>query len=192
MAENLIWLIDEHAYLHHNSCQNHNMACTLTMSFWRSLSMDSKRRAEGGLEDIIAYLEPTPGNPNLCGAYTVIKRCYWHESVRATNPSWADMEKVLGNYGALYSWEDLTLSGRPVPTQVTPFRFNYNVPLKAEVEALFWWLRLNKAGGLTHIHADHFKKWLREAYPVEGTYTPPQSHSGGRSWWDQHSTCDSM
>ena len=34
-------------------------------------------------------------------------------------------------------------------------------------------LRLNKAGGHTHLRAYHFKKWLREAYLLEGTPTPP-------------------
>ena len=36
-------------------------------------------------------------------------------------------------------------------------------------------LRLHKVRGHTHLHAEHFKQWLWEVYPVEGTSNPPYS-----------------
>ena len=61
-----------------------------------------------------------------------------------------------------------------MPTHVTPLRVNYNVPLDVEVEAVFHILMLNKVGRHTCLRAENFKKWLQEAYPAEGTYTPPK------------------
>ena len=42
-------------------------------------------------------------------------------------------------------------------------KINDEVPTEAEVEASVRRLRLNKAGGHTHLRSEHFKKWLREA-----------------------------
>ena len=61
-----------------------------------------------------------------------------------------------------------------MPTHVTPLRVNYNVPLDVEVEAVFHILLLNKVGRYTSLCAEHFNKWLKEAYLAEGTYTTPK------------------
>ena len=42
-------------------------------------------------------------------------------------------------------------------------KINDEVPTEVEVEASVRRLRLNKAGGHTHLRSEHFKKWLREA-----------------------------
>ena len=76
--------------------------CNLTKYVWRSLLVESRRRAERVAEDIGACLEPMPGNLDLWGAYTVLKWWYRHASARAPNPSREDMEKVVGDYAALY------------------------------------------------------------------------------------------
>ena len=83
------------------------------------------------------------------------------------------MEKVTGDYTILYWQEDPTPPGRPVKIHITLFKVNGEVPSEAEVEAAVHRLCLNKAGGHTHICTKHFKKWLKEAYPDEGTYTHP-------------------
>ena len=50
---------------------------------------------------------------------------------------------------------------RPVVTYVALFRVNDDVPLEVEVDAEVRRLCLNKAGGHTHLHAEHFKEWLQ-------------------------------
>ena len=113
----------------------------------------------------------------------MIKRWYHHTSARAPIPLQADIENFAGDYAALYRQEYPTLPGRPVQTHVTYFRVNYNVPSEADFEAAVWKLRLNKAGGRTHLRAEHFKKWMQEAYPDEGASSPPKAgaveESGG-------------
>ena len=42
-------------------------------------------------------------------------------------------------------------------------------------------LCLNKAGGHTHLCSEHFKKFLRETYPAEGTSIPPPKPE----WWQK-------
>ena len=63
----------------------------------------------------------------------MIKRWHRHMSVRAPNPSGADMEKFTGDYATLYRREEPTTPGRPGPTHITPFKVNYNIPSEAEV-----------------------------------------------------------
>ena len=100
-----------------------------------SLVVDSSKQVERAAEEIGTCLELTLGNPDLGGGYTVLKRWYRHASVRAPKSSRKDMSKVMGDYAALYWKEDPTPPGKSVPTHVTPFRVNDNVPLEAEVEA---------------------------------------------------------
>ena len=71
--------------------------------------------------------------------------------------------------------EGTNLSGRPVPTHVTTFRINENVPTEGEVEASVQRLRLHKAGGHPHFCAEHFNKCIWEAYPAEGTSPSPRT-----------------
>ena len=54
-------------------------------------------------ENIGACLEMTQGTfPDLQGAYTILKMCHRHAFARQPNPSWVDLEKVSGDYAALY------------------------------------------------------------------------------------------
>ena len=122
-------------------------------------------------------MEPATGKTDLQGAYTVIKRGYHHMYKREPNPSRADMDKVTGDYVAMYWRKEPPhppLPRRLVPTQVTPFRVNGNVPSEGEVEAEVQHIQLHKEGGYTHLGAEHFNKWLREAYLDERTPTPPR------------------
>ena len=138
-----------------------------------SLFVDSRRQEERSTEGIGAYLKPTSGNSDLWGPYTLIKQGYCHASVRAPNPLLSDMEKVTGDYAVLYRQEDPTTPGIPVPTHFTPFRFNYDVSLEAEVEEAVWRLYLNKAAGHTHLRTENFKKWLQGATCLR-VHQPPQ------------------
>ena len=47
-------------------------------------------------------------------------------------------------------------------------------PLEAEVEAEVHHLCPLKAGGHTHLRAEHFKQWLWETYPGENSKKPPR------------------
>ena len=43
-----------------------------------------------------------------------------------------------------------------------------------EVDSAVRRLRPHRADGHTHLHAEHFKQWRREANPKEQSKTPPQ------------------
>ena len=43
------------------------------------------------------------------------------------------------------------------------------------MEASVHRLRINREGGHTHLQAEHFKMWLREAYPEKEAPPPPKS-----------------
>ena len=118
--------------------------------------MGSRRRAEKAAEEIGACLEPATGSPELRGAYAVLKKWYRHTSTRAPNPSRADITKVTGYYAALHCQEELTTPRIPVPTHVTPFRVNGNLPSEEEVKAAVQLLRLHKAVGHNHPHTEIF------------------------------------
>ena len=53
---------------------------------------------------------------------------------------------------------------------------NAKAPLEAEeeVEAAVRRLHPHRTGENTYLHAKHFKKWRREAYPGEQLKTPPK------------------
>ena len=46
---------------------------------------------------------------------------------------------------------------------------------EAVTEAVVHHLYLKNSSGHIHIRAEHFKKWLRDLYWEEGTYTPPKA-----------------
>ena len=71
------------------------------------------------------------------------------------------------------------------------FRVNDDIPSERWKEAAVQRLHPHKLGGHTNLRAEHFKKWIREAYPTEGTSTPPV-RSGDRRWWRSLSSCGSM
>ena len=79
----------------------------------------------------------------------------------------------MGDYAALYWWEELTPPGRPIMKLITRLRIKGDIPTEAEVEAAVYCLRLNKLDGHMYLRAEHFNNWTREAYPVEGMSTPP-------------------
>ena len=106
---------------------------------------------------------------DLHGAYAVLKLWYRHMSIRAPRPSWDYMAKFTKDYGTLYFQEDPDPPGQMLVTQVDFFQIKYEVPSEAEVEAEVRRLRPHKAGVHTHLHADHFKTWLRETYLLEGS-----------------------
>ena len=37
-------------------------------------------------------------------------------------------------------------------------------------------LQLHKEVGCTHLQSEHSNKWIQEAYPYEGTTTPPRPY----------------
>ena len=98
-------MIDERAFLRRNTQHNWNVALTLTKSVRRSLPVDSRKLAERVTKEIGDFLDPALGTHQyLQGAYTIIKRWYFHASTRVPKPSRAYMSKVTGDYVALYWW----------------------------------------------------------------------------------------
>ena len=84
------------------------------------------------------------------------------------------MEKVRGYSQNLYQREEPHPLGLPLITHTSPEKLNKDISLEAEVAAELLHLRPHKAGGHTNLHAEHFKRWQREAYPGENSKTPPQ------------------
>ena len=127
--------------------------------------MKSRKRAESFSGEIGFLLEPVLGTPqDLQGAYTILKFWHCHVSARATNPSWAVMAKVTTEYAALNSQEETTPPSRPVPTHVTMFRINDDIPTKTEADLEVHRLRLKNIDGHMHLRAEYFNKWLVDAY----------------------------
>ena len=54
-----------------------------------------------------------------------------------------------------------------------PVQVNNVTPLEAEAEAVVQRLRPLKAGGHTHLRADHLKQWLQETYLRVNSKNPP-------------------
>ena len=102
MSEASIRVIDYCASFCRNPQHNQNAAHRITKDVRRSLLVDSRRQAEKVAEEIGSCLELLMGNPDLIGAYAVPKRWYRHASVRAPNPSWADIANVTGDYSVMY------------------------------------------------------------------------------------------
>ena len=82
------------------------------------------------------------------------------------------MDKVRIDFQTLYQREEPHLTGLLLATHVDLVKVNEYIPLEAEVEASVCQLRLHMAGGHTHLRAEHFKQWRREAYPGEKLKTP--------------------
>ena len=76
-------------------------------------------------EDIGACMEITQEiSPDIQVDYNIMKRWYLHASVSQPNPSWADPEKVSGEYAALYQQKEISPMGWTVPTHISPFKID--------------------------------------------------------------------
>ena len=84
------------------------------------------------------------------------------------------MEKVGGDFQNFYQREEPHPPGLPLATHTDLAKVNDDIPLEAEVEAAVSRLRPHKAGRHTHLCAEHFKQWRREAYLGGQSKTPPQ------------------
>ena len=135
MLAGSLWLIDA---IEDHFCRkdhNQNVARTLTRSVQQSLVVDNRHRAEVVTEEIRACLESPQGKTSyLQGEYSVLKWWYRHASGQQPHPSWNYLEKVSGEYTALYHKEHPPPpphpSGRPVPTHVIPFYIDEKTPTK--------------------------------------------------------------
>ena len=70
------------------------------------------------------------------------------------------MENVRGDFQTLYQQEDPHPPGIPLETHVEPVQVNNATPSEAEMETVVRILRPLKAGGHTHLRAEHFKQWI--------------------------------
>ena len=156
-----------------NPCHRRNVARDLTRSVRRYLMADYRRKAEEAATDIGACLEPSTGGADPCGAYATLKWWHRHASVWAPNPSQRYMEKVKGEFQNIYQWEDPHSPGLTLATHTGPSKVNDEVPPEAEIEAGLHRLRPHREVGKTHLRAEHFKQWRREAHPREQLKTPP-------------------
>ena len=80
--------------------------------------------------------------PFLQGDYTILKKWYQNPLSRQPNPLRADLEKVSGEYAALYQQEDRSPPGRLFLTHIYQLQIDNRVLAEAELEASVRWLRL--------------------------------------------------
>ena len=152
------------------------MSQTLANDVQRSLLVESRKQSDKAVKYIGALLEEVLGTPqDPEGPFTILKWWYRHASARAPNTSYMGTEKVTGYYSTLYLWVEPTPASSLVPTHITPFKINDDVPTEVDMEVAVRDLHLNKPGGHTHLREEHFKKWLREEYPEEGKSNPPKT-----------------
>ena len=98
--------------------------------------------------------------------YAILRRWYRHASTWDPNPLLTDMEKVRGRFQYLFQREKPHPPGLSLAIHVEPENMNYEVPSEAEVEAAVRRLLPHRTGGHTHLHAEQFKQWQREAYQI--------------------------
>ena len=103
-----------------------------------------------------------------------MKRWYWHASVRQPNTSQTDLENILGDYAALYKWDDPSILDRHVPTPVIQFKIDYEKPIEGEIVAAVRRMRSNREGVNSHMQEEHLPTWLRETYPALTLTVPPK------------------
>ena len=90
-----------------------------------------------------------------------------------------ELEKVSRDYASLYQQEDSSPLGRLIPIHVSPFQIDDGLLTKAKFDTSVHCLGVNRVGGHTQLWGEHFKSWLREAYPVKEATTPPKPVK----WW---------
>ena len=100
-------------------------------------------------------------------AYAILKRWYRHESARAPNPYCTDMEKVSRYLQTLNQREETHHPGLTLETHAELVQVNDKILSEVEKEAAVRRLRPYRAGGHTHLHAEHFRQWQMEYYPRE-------------------------
>ena len=102
-----------------------------------------------------------------------MKWWYQHATGQKPHPSHNDLEKVSGDYVALYQWEDQYPPVQPVTTPVASFGIDDDTPSELEIEVVVRHLHRNRPGGHTHLGEEHLHAWLREAYPEKDYTFPP-------------------
>ena len=180
MSADTVRLIDTRAALRRNPRHNRNQARALTNQLKRSLQQDSRRRAEQAAEEIGALMDVGPDQqPDLKGSYEVLKRWYRHATARQPKPSRQDLTKISNDYAALYTKELPSPPGVRIPSHVVPFPINDAVPDEGEIQTAVARLKTNRAGGHSHLRAEHFKDWHAQAYPTNAEQEP------NRHRWDK-------
>ena len=132
---------------------------------------DSQMQSEESVTEIGECLEPYTVRSNSRGVYAILKRWYWHAFTQAPNPSRTDMEKVRGDFHNLYQRDEPQPSGLPLSTHADHANLNNKVTSESEVESGVIRLRPHRLVRHTHLRAEHFKQWQREAYPGEKSKT---------------------
>ena len=91
------------------------------------------------------------------------------------------MDKFRGDFQTLYEREEPHTPGLTLETHIDPAKVNDKIPSGVEVEAAVHRLRPHRTGRHTHLRAEHFKQWWREAYHRDQLKTP-RGGSGGCVW----------
>ena len=87
------------------------------------------------------------------------------------------MDKFRGGFHILYQREEPHNHGLSLAIHVDTVQLNDENPSKAEVEAAVSNLFPLNTDRHTHLHVEHFKQWLQEAYPRENLETPQRTES---------------
>jgi hypothetical protein len=162
MSATTLRLIDTRAALRRNKHHSCQQARVLTQQINQSLKVDRKNRAEAASKEIQACLNPE--EPDLQGAWNIVKRWYRHATARQPHPAREDLHKVSNEYQALYTAKVPSPPGDPIPARVH-FPIHDANPTELEIGAAVCRLKTNRSPGVSRIRAKHFKEWYREAYP---------------------------
>jgi hypothetical protein len=170
MSDATIRLIDSRASLRRDPHHSWQRTRALTRQIKASLKLDRAKRVEDAAAAIAACM--TPDNPDIQGAYTVLKRWYRHAAARPPKPSRENLNRVSANFHALYTCELPSPPGAPLVPQVGPFPIKDDLPSVNEVREAIKRMRRNKAPGHSRMQAKDFKAWEPEAFPDDPEQIP--------------------
>jgi Reverse transcriptase (RNA-dependent DNA polymerase) len=179
MSANTIRLLDTCAALRRNPQHSRQRARVLTRQIKASLRVDRHRRAEEAALAIGQCLDTEDGAvPDLQGAWDIAKRWYRHASARPHKPSRENLIGTSTTFQALYTAEQPSPPGLPIPVSVAPFAIPDGPPTEDEIRDAVKRMRRRRATGQTGMRAEDFQQWALEAFP-------DNENAPNRARWDK-------
>ena len=96
-------------------------------------------------------------------AYGALKAWYKFTGDRPHKPTHHDLLTITKDFTALYTKEDPSPPGEPIPAMVAPFDITDSIPEEPEIRAALMRLRLHKAPGPSGMTVQHLRDWLAAA-----------------------------
>ena len=174
LSDNTIELMDARCSLRKNPRHSRADARRLTRAIATSLKADRKARTVAAGLAIQAALEGP--QPSQRAAYQHLQKWYKFNSGRTFKPSRQDLESRTTAFATLYTAEDPSPPGDPIPIHVNPAPIDDSIPTPSEIRAATSRLKNHKATGPSAMRAEYIKQWLHDAFPQDfhtGEGDPP-------------------